>query len=98
MTTNETRRSILESLGDGPVSGPQLADSLDVSRAAVWKQVDALRDAGFEIESGPGGYELTDVTAYNAPAVVYGLVFTAPITGSTTKFIRSPIAKIPTTG
>ncbi|SEH15821.1 BirA family transcriptional regulator, biotin operon repressor / biotin-[acetyl-CoA-carboxylase] ligase [Natronorubrum sediminis] len=73
MTTNETRRAILESLGDGPVSGPQLADSLDISRAAVWKQIDALRDAGFEIESGPGGYELTDVTAYNAPAIEYGL-------------------------
>lgn len=70
---NETRRAILESLADGPVSGPQLADSLDISRAAVWKQVDALRDAGFEIESGPGGYELTDVTAYNAPAIEYGL-------------------------
>ncbi|APX96681.1 biotin--[acetyl-CoA-carboxylase] ligase [Natronorubrum daqingense] len=70
---NETRRAILESLADGPISGPQLADSLDISRAAVWKQVDALRDAGFEIESAPGGYELTDVAAYNAPAIEYEL-------------------------
>ncbi|WP_440770200.1 biotin--[acetyl-CoA-carboxylase] ligase [Natronorubrum sp. DTA28] len=73
MTTNETRRSILEALAEGPVSGPQLAESLDVSRAAVWKQIDALRDAGFEIESGPTGYELAAVTAYNGPAVEYEL-------------------------
>ncbi|WP_436344653.1 biotin--[acetyl-CoA-carboxylase] ligase [Natronorubrum sp. FCH18a] len=73
MTTNETRRTILEALAEGPVSGPQLAESLDVSRAAVWKHIDALRDAGFEIESGPTGYELAAVTAYNAPAVEYEL-------------------------
>ena len=70
---NETRRAILEALSDGPVSGPELAESLDVSRAAVWKHVDGLRDAGFEIESGPTGYELVAVEAYNGPAVEYGL-------------------------
>ncbi|MXV61176.1 biotin--[acetyl-CoA-carboxylase] ligase [Natronorubrum sp. JWXQ-INN-674] len=70
---NETRRSILESLSDGAVSGPKLAESLDVSRAAVWKHIDALRDAGFEIESGPNGYELAAVTAYTGPAVEYEL-------------------------
>ncbi|NUC71159.1 biotin--[acetyl-CoA-carboxylase] ligase [Haloterrigena sp. SYSU A558-1] len=70
---NETRRAILEALSDGPVSGPELAESLDVSRAAVWKQIDGLRDAGFEIESGPTGYELVAVEAYNGPAVEFGL-------------------------
>ncbi|QFU81258.1 biotin--[acetyl-CoA-carboxylase] ligase [Natronorubrum aibiense] len=70
---NETQRSILEALADGPVSGPELAESLDVSRAAIWKQIDGLRDAGFEIESGPTGYELVDVTAYTGPTVEYGL-------------------------
>ena len=70
---NETRRAILEALADGPVSGPAVADSLSISRAAVWKHVDALREAGFEIESGPNGYELVSVTVYNAPAVEYGL-------------------------
>ncbi|MDG5758952.1 biotin--[acetyl-CoA-carboxylase] ligase [Natronococcus sp. A-GB1] len=70
---NETRRAILEAIGDGPVSGPDLAEELDISRAAVWKQIDALREAGFEIEGGSTGYELTDVAAYNAPAVEFGL-------------------------
>ncbi|ELY50053.1 biotin--[acetyl-CoA-carboxylase] ligase [Natronolimnohabitans innermongolicus] len=70
---NETRRAILEALADGPVSGPELAESLDVSRAAVWKQIDGLREDGFAIESGSTGYELRDVPAYNGPAVEFEL-------------------------
>ena len=70
---NETRRAILEALADGPVSGPELADALDISRAAVWKHIEALREADFEIESGSNGYELGEVTAYNGPAVEFGL-------------------------
>ncbi|WIV65945.1 biotin--[acetyl-CoA-carboxylase] ligase [Natrialbaceae archaeon AArc-T1-2] len=70
---NETRRRVLEELADGPVTGPEIADALDVSRAAVWKHVEALRDAGFEIESRTDGYELVDVTGYNGPTIEYGL-------------------------
>ncbi len=70
---NETRRSILRAFADGPVSGPELATSLDISRTAVWKHIEALRDAGFEIESASDGYTLVDVTAYNGLAVEYGL-------------------------
>ncbi|OAQ54747.1 hypothetical protein HTG_04065 [Natrinema mahii] len=70
---NDTRRAVLEALADGPVSGPELAESLDVSRAAVWKHIEALREAGFEIESGPNGYDLGEIGAYNAPAVEFGL-------------------------
>ncbi|ELY67628.1 biotin--[acetyl-CoA-carboxylase] ligase [Natrinema versiforme] len=70
---NETRRAILEAIAEGPVSGPELADALDISRAAVWKHIEGLREADFEIESGPNGYELTAVAAYNAPAVEFEL-------------------------
>ncbi|WP_408957657.1 biotin--[acetyl-CoA-carboxylase] ligase [Natrinema sp. 74] len=70
---NETRRAILAALSDGPVSGPELADDLEVSRAAVWKHIEELRDADFEIESSPNGYELAGVDAYNAPAIEFGL-------------------------
>ncbi|MFC4359204.1 biotin--[acetyl-CoA-carboxylase] ligase [Halobium salinum] len=69
----DTRRALLDALAAGPVAGPSLADRLGVSRAAVWKQVDALREAGFGIDSGPDGYVVTDVPAYNAPAVEFGL-------------------------
>jgi BirA family biotin operon repressor/biotin-[acetyl-CoA-carboxylase] ligase len=68
----ETRRQVLQALADGPVSGPDLADRLDVSRAAVWKHVEALRDAGFEI-TDDDGYRLVDVPAYGGAAVEFGL-------------------------
>jgi BirA family biotin operon repressor/biotin-[acetyl-CoA-carboxylase] ligase len=71
---NETRRAVLDALADGPISGPDLADRLEVSRAAVWKHVEALREAGFEIEGREaGGYDLVSVPEYGGPAIEYGL-------------------------
>ncbi|MFB6179457.1 MAG: biotin--[acetyl-CoA-carboxylase] ligase [Halorientalis sp.] len=69
----ETRHRVLAALSDGPVSGPDLADRLDISRAAVWKHVEALREDGFAIESGDAGYELTSVPEFGGPAVEFGL-------------------------
>jgi len=70
---NETRRELLTALADGPVPGPELAERLDVSRAAVWKQVEALREAGFEVESGDDGYRVVSVPEYGAAAIEFGL-------------------------
>jgi BirA family biotin operon repressor/biotin-[acetyl-CoA-carboxylase] ligase len=70
---NETRRAVLDALADGPVTGPDLADALGVSRTAVWKHVEALRDAGFDVESVTDGYELAGVPDYGGPAVEFGL-------------------------
>ena len=70
---HETRRAVLEAIADGPASGPELAADLEISRAAVWKHVDELRDAGFEIESGPDGYSLAAVADYTGPRVEYEL-------------------------
>lgn len=42
----------------GAVSGPALARRLGISRAAVWKQIEAWRGAGLEIDSGVDGYRL----------------------------------------
>lgn len=70
---NETRRAVLDTIADGPVSGPDLAAHLDISRAAVWKHVDALREDGFSIESGDDGYRLVAVPEYGGTAVEYGL-------------------------
>ncbi len=69
---NETRRAVLDALADGPVSGPNLAKALDISRNAVWKHVEALRTDGFEVESTADGYLLGDVPEFG-PAVEYGL-------------------------
>jgi BirA family biotin operon repressor/biotin-[acetyl-CoA-carboxylase] ligase len=50
----------LRMLASGAVlAGPELARQLGISRAAVWKQIDALRRQGLEIESDAQGYRLT---------------------------------------
>ncbi|WP_255195506.1 biotin--[acetyl-CoA-carboxylase] ligase [Halorarius litoreus] len=68
-----TRRRVLEALADGPVTGPSLADDLGVSRAAIWKHVEALREAGFAIEDSGDGYVLEAVPEYGGAAIEYGL-------------------------
>jgi BirA family biotin operon repressor/biotin-[acetyl-CoA-carboxylase] ligase len=68
-----TRRRVLDALAAGPVRGPELADRLDVSRAAVWKHVEALRDEGFEVTSGDDGYRVESVPEYGAAAIEFGL-------------------------
>lgn len=45
----------LRDAGEGPVSGESLSTRLDVSRAQVWKHVEALRALGYAIEGEPGG-------------------------------------------
>ena len=70
---NETRRRVLAAIDDGPVAGPALAEQLEISRAAVWKHVEALRDAGFDIDSNDDGYRLASIPEYGGPAVTYGL-------------------------
>ena len=70
---NETRRELLAAVAEGPATGPALAERLGVSRAAVWKQVEALRDDGFAIESTDNGYAITAVPDYGAAAIEYEL-------------------------
>ncbi len=50
---------------EGLVSGEQLSAQLGVSRVAVWKQVQALRLAGYEIAASAKGYRL--IAAPDAP-------------------------------
>ncbi|EMA46124.1 biotin--[acetyl-CoA-carboxylase] ligase [Halococcus saccharolyticus] len=69
----ETRREVLDAIADGPISGPDLAARLDVSRAAVWKHVEALREAGFGIESDDSGYRLDGVPEYGGEAIEFDL-------------------------
>src|SRR5690606_33692882 len=52
-------RALLARLCRGPASGEELAREAGITRAAVWKRVQALREAGVEIEASPGrGYAL----------------------------------------
>jgi BirA family biotin operon repressor/biotin-[acetyl-CoA-carboxylase] ligase len=70
---NDTRNQVLDALAEEPVTGPALADRLGVSRAAVWKQVETLREAGFGVASTGDGYELREVPEFGGAAVEYGL-------------------------
>ncbi|MBY6203939.1 biotin--[acetyl-CoA-carboxylase] ligase [Halomonas denitrificans] len=56
----DTALDLLERLGDADWhAGPSLSAALGVSRTAVWKQVEALREAGLPIESDTQrGYRL----------------------------------------
>jgi len=53
---------LLRRLAAGPVSGAELARETGLTRAAIWKRIEALREAGVEIEARPGhGYGLAGV-------------------------------------
>jgi len=54
-----TEREILQRLIAGPVTGDALALDAGLTRAAMWKRIEALRDAGVEIDAQAGrGYAL----------------------------------------
>jgi BirA family biotin operon repressor/biotin-[acetyl-CoA-carboxylase] ligase len=69
----ESRAAVLSAMADGPVPGTVLADRQDVSRTAIWKHVEALREAGFEIASSDDGYELVAVPEFGGAAVEFDL-------------------------
>ncbi len=51
--------SLLYQAGEGYISGQSISQALGVTRAAVWKDIDALRRDGYEIDSAPRkGYRL----------------------------------------
>ena len=52
----------LRAAGTGAVSGAELSQSLNVSRAAIWARIEDLRKLGYEIEASPHqGYRLAAV-------------------------------------
>jgi BirA family transcriptional regulator, biotin operon repressor / biotin---[acetyl-CoA-carboxylase] ligase len=58
MTTDAKILSALRANPDG-VSGAQLAEQLDISRAAIWSRIEELRQLDYDIEASPHfGYRL----------------------------------------
>ena len=54
--------NVLRHSKDSYVSGEELCKSADISRAAIWKHIEQLREAGYEIEALPHlGYKLISV-------------------------------------
>lgn len=59
MTLKQSILNALETSRDVPQSGQALADCFGVSRSAIWKAVNALREDGYQIESTQNrGYRL----------------------------------------
>ena len=59
MATKDQILSLLLSCRGSYLSGEELALAIGISRAAVWKSVKALREAGFPIDAQPNrGYRL----------------------------------------
>ena len=57
--TREAVLSLLKEAGENFCSGQSMSRTLGISRAAVWKAIDALRQEGYEISSVPRrGYRL----------------------------------------
>lgn len=53
-----SEQTLLQRLAAGPVSGDVLAREAGLTRAAVWKRIQALRAAGLAIDARPGlGYQ-----------------------------------------
>src|SRR3546814_4251001 len=65
-------RALLQRLITGPVSGDALARENGETRAAVWKRIESLREAGVAIQAQPGrGYALAQpVDLLDADAIV----------------------------
>ncbi len=62
---------LLRTAGDGYVSGEEIAARLGVSRTAVWKHIQELREAGYDIESrSRNGYHLRETPDLLLPAEI----------------------------
>ncbi|MCK4623026.1 MAG: biotin--[acetyl-CoA-carboxylase] ligase [Desulfuromonadales bacterium] len=68
MTSRDKILSLFRSHPEAFISGQEISRMLNVSRAAVWKQVESLREQGFEIEAQRSrGYRLL-----NGPDLLLG--------------------------
>ena len=62
MSTKTELLSLLNEQRDSFLSGQEIAETLGISRNAVWKAVKSLQEQGFLIESMPSvGYRLAEL-------------------------------------
>lgn len=69
--TGERILSLLLERGGSHVSGEELSRALEISRSAIWKQVNSLRDLGYDITAEPSkGYRLVSSPDALLPAEI----------------------------
>ncbi|NSW76689.1 MAG: biotin--[acetyl-CoA-carboxylase] ligase [Candidatus Atribacteria bacterium] len=76
----ELRRTVLRNLVrafPGAISGETLAQETGVSRVAVWKSIQTLRELGFPVESSRAGYRLREL-----PDFLFGPYLEAVLEGT----------------
>ena len=73
--TDAPRTAILKRLLTGTTSGPELASSLGVTRAAVWKHIEQLRHDGVRIDATATGYELIAIGGVSSATLTAGAEF-----------------------
>lgn len=68
MTTKDKLLSLLESNKGEYLSGEEIAQTLNVSRNTIWKTINTLREAGYEIDAiSNKGYCLSETTDILSP-------------------------------
>ncbi|MDT8421050.1 MAG: biotin--[acetyl-CoA-carboxylase] ligase [Desulfuromonadales bacterium] len=97
MSSRDQILSLFRRRGGEFLSGQEISQTLNISRAAVWKQVEQLRDLGFEIEArrslgyrllkGPDLLLAEDITAGLQGEIGWTLTCLAE-TGSTNEDLR----------
>ncbi len=76
---DEIDNLILEQISSRYISGQNLATELNVSRAAIWKRIQKLKELGYEIESSKSGYKLKKKTNLLLPIEIFQCLRTSYI-------------------
>jgi len=80
MNARQQVAALLEDAGEGFVSGSTLADSLGITRAAVWKCIRQMEEEGYRIDASKRGYRLSQSSdAVSKSAVLRYLGDAAPL-------------------
>ena len=69
-STHGASSTALRAAGDVPLSGESLSGLLEVSRAQIWKHVEALRAAGYRVRKAADGSAGLAAVKLAAPALV----------------------------
>lgn len=84
------KKILLEKLADGKfVSGEEMAETFGVSRTAVWKTVNALREDGFVIDAVRSqGYRISPDNNKLAPELIGGKIIVLDEVNSTNDYAK----------
>jgi len=94
------RSALLQALAEHPdgIGGQRLAERFGVTRAAVWKEIEALRQEQLIIEGGRGGYQLKSPAGWGPSTLSWRVgrpVEWLAVCSSTNRIARDRAAELP---